>query len=134
MNRRALISAVMLSGLASATPALAGSSESKEPVVYDMTMIGLPVIRDGRLLNYVFVNMKLHLAQGVRPETVQPKEALIRDAVVRAGHSRPFVLADKNTELNLTALTAEVLRQANHHLGRAAVTRVEVVNQMARRR
>lgn len=133
MNRRALISSVIFAGMAAASPALAESSSGKEPAVFSMSMIGFPIIRQGRLINYVFVNMKLHLAEGVRPETVQTKEALIRDSVVRSAHRTPFVLPDKNTELNLPALTAEVRRQANRHLGSAAVTRVEVVNQMARR-
>ena len=136
MNRRALIQSVLVASLGLATPARASgpSSEKKEPVVFSMTMIGFPVIREGRLLNYVFVNMKLHLADGIRPEAVQAKEALIRDAVVRTAHRTPFVLPDKNTELNLAALTAEVLRQANRLMGARAVTRVEVVNQMSRRR
>lgn len=134
MNRRALLQTALLTSLGLSNPALASSSGAKEPAVFDMTMIGFPVIRQGRLLNYVFVNMKLHLAEGVRPETVQLKEAMIRDAVVRTAHRTPFVLPDKNTELNLTALTAEVRRQANRLLGSTAVTRVEVVNQMSRRR
>ena len=136
MNRRALIQSVLVAslGLTTAARASSSSSESKEPAVFDMTMIGLPVIRQGRLINYIFVNMKLHLAHGIRPEAVQAKEALIRDAVVRTGHRTPFVLPDKDTELNLNALTAEVLRQANRQMGSAAVTRVEVVNQMSRRR
>ena len=136
MNRRALIQSVLVASLGLATPALASgpSSEKKEPVVFSMTMIGFPVIREGRLLNYIFVNMKLHLADGIRPEAVQAKEAMIRDAVVRTAHRTPFVLPDKNTELNLPALTAEVLRQANRLIGSNAVTRVEVVNQMSRRR
>lgn len=136
MNRRALIQSSALLGLFMATPALARAPEAKakEPVVFDMKMIGLPIIREGRLINYIFVNIKLYLADGVRPETVQTKEALIRDAVVRTGHRTPFVLPDKNTELNATTLTAEVLRQANAQLGSGKVTRVEIVNQMSRRR
>ena len=134
MNRRDLIHSAILLGLGVSSPALGASSESKDPAVFDMTMIGFPIIRQGRLVNYVFVNMKLHLAEGIRPEAVQLKEAMIRDAVVRTAHRTPFVLPDKNTELNLAALTAEVRRQANRHLGTTAVTRVEVVNQMSRRR
>lgn len=134
MNRRDLIQSAILIGLGVSSPALGASSESKDPAIFDMTMIGFPIIRQGRLVNYVFVNMKLHLAEGIRPEAVQLKEAMIRDAVVRTAHRTPFVLPDKNTELNLAALTAEVRRQANRLLGTTAVTRVEVVNQMSRRR
>lgn len=133
MKRRALILSLLASTVM-VSPVLASESGSKDPQVFDMTMIGLPVIRQGRLVNYVFVNIKLHLAHGVRPEAVQAKEALIRDAVVRTGHRTPFVLPNRDTELNLPALTAEVMRQANAQLGRGKVTRVEVVNQMSRRR
>lgn len=136
MDRRFLIAgsalAMVFAGLAPV--ALASESSSAEPAVYEMTMIGFPVIRDGRLLNYVFVNMKLHLAKGTRPEAIQAKEAQLRDVLVRTGHRTPFILPDNNRELNTRALTASVMAHAATLYGRGIVTRVEVMRQMSRNR
>ncbi len=139
MNRRALIQTVALAaltlpvGLGPAALAYASSGGDKADV-FDMIMIGLPIIRQGRLINYVFVNMRLHLAKGTRPETIQVKEPLLRDALVRTAHQTPFVLPDQDREVDSRALRAAVMRHASTVIGQGAVTRVEVVSQMSRNR
>jgi hypothetical protein len=51
--------------------------------------VGLPVIAEGRLRNYVFVSMRLHLGGSATVESMRGKEAYLRDALVRAGHRTP---------------------------------------------
>ena len=99
----------------------------------NVTGVGLPVITGGRLRNYVFVTLRLHLGAHATPETVRHKEAFFRDALVKAGHRTPFVLADDWTRLDVAALSASLMRSAVTIAGRGAVTRVEVVTQAPRR-
>lgn len=136
MQRRALIQAgAVLTAATLATAARA--SEKAAPAadaVVNMTGVGLPVIVDGRVRNYVFIVLKLHLGPGHTVEAVRAKEAYLRDALIRAGHRTPFVLADDWTALDTAALSASLIRSASTLIGRGAVARVEVVSQTPRRR
>lgn len=134
MRRRDLIAAsaavpvLAVSGTAAAdTPAPSGQSLS-------MPGVGLPVIVGGRLRNYVFVSLRLHLGGSATPESMRTKEAFLRDALVRAGHRTPFVVPDDLTRIDPAALSASLMRSAATIAGRGSVTRVEVVSQAPRRR
>ena len=122
----AVLSAVAVSARAEDAPS-GGQSLS-------MPGVGLPIITEGRLRNYVFVSLRLHLGESATPETMRAKEAFLRDALVRAGHRTPFVVADDWTRIDTAALSASLMRSATTIAGRGAVTRVEVVSQAPRRR
>lgn len=96
--------------------------------------VGLPVISGGRIRNYVFVSLRLHLAGSATPESMRPKEAYLRDALVRAGHRTPFVVEGDWTRIDAAALSASLMRSAASIAGRGAVSRVEVISQAPRRR
>ena len=134
MNRRTLIAAAALS--AAATPALAGgpTGGAAAPAVLNIAGVGLPVIVGGRIRNYVFVSLRLHLGAGRTPEQMRSKEAFFRDALIRSAHRTPFVVADDWTRIDAAALSASLMRSAAALAGRGAVTRVEVTAQAPRRR
>ena len=96
--------------------------------------VGLPIISGGRIRNYVFVSLRLHLGGSTTPESMRPKEAYLRDALVRAGHRTPFVVEGDWTRIDAAALSASLMRSAASIAGRGAVVRVEVVSQAPRRR
>jgi hypothetical protein len=132
MRRRDLLAAsAVLSAVA--VPARAEDAPSGGQSL-SMPGVGLPIITEGRLRNYVFVSLRLHLGGSATPETMRAKEAFLRDALVRAGHRTPFVVADDWTRIDATALSASLMRSATTIAGRGAVTRVEVVSQAPRRR
>lgn len=136
MRRRTLITAgtvAALTGAASNASAQShGGGDSPAPSL-NVSGVGLPVIAGGRLRNYVFVTLRLHLGAHATPEALRHKEAFFRDALVRAGHRTPFVLANDWTRLDANALSASLMRSAVAIAGRGAVTRVEVVSQAPRR-
>lgn len=135
MRRRDLIAATaVLSGAAVAAPALAGEKAPSAGGVLNISGVGLPIIIGGRIRNYVFVALRLHLGGSATPESIRPKEAYLRDALVRAGHRTPFVVADDWSRIDVAALSASLTRSAATIVGRGAVTRVEVVSQAPRRR
>ncbi|MEN5144805.1 hypothetical protein [Brevundimonas diminuta] len=136
MTRRALIIAAALSGLAFSGPT-AASPAAEAPVAhagFDMTGVGLPVIVNGRVRNHVFVVLKLYPGEGQAPDAVRAKEPYLRDALVRAGHRTPFVLADDWNRLDAEAMGASLIRAADALIGKGAIARVEVVSQTPRRR
>lgn len=134
MRRRDLIAAsITLPSVAAAAPAQADDAPTSG-LSLGIAGVGLPVISGGRLRNYVFVSLRLHLGGSATPESMRPKEAYLRDALVRAGHRTPFVVADDWTRIDGAALSASLMRAAVPIAGRGAVTRVEVVSQAPRRR
>ena len=133
MRRRDLIAATAaLSAVASG----AAASDNAPAAGGSLSMpgVGLPIIAGGRLRNYVFVSLRLHLGGSATPETMRTKEAYLRDALVRAGHRTPFVVADDWTRVDAAAVSASLMRSAATIAGRGAVTRVEIVSQAPRRR
>lgn len=136
MRRRDLIaaSAALLPAAALATAATAGDQAPAAGASLSIAGVGLPIISGGRLRNYVFVSLRLHLGGSATPESLRPKEAFLRDALVRAGHRTPFTVPDDWTRIDTAALSASLLRSAATICGRGSVTRVEIVSQAPRRR
>lgn len=136
MRRRTLIAAgtaAVLTGAASQASAQSHGGGSAPAPSLNINGVGLPVITGGRLRNYVFVTLRLHLGAHATPESLRHKEAFFRDALVKAGHRTPFVLANDWTRLDANALSASLMRSAVAIAGRGSVTRVEVVSQAPRR-
>ncbi|WP_292064436.1 hypothetical protein [Brevundimonas sp. UBA7664] len=132
MRRRDLIAATAV--LSAVAPAALAEDAPAGGQSLSMPGVGLPIIAGGRLRNYVFVSLRLHLGGSATPETMRAKEAFLRDALVRAGHRTPFVVADDWTRIDTAALSASLMRSAVTIAGRGAVTRVEIVSQAPRRR
>jgi hypothetical protein len=134
MRRRDLIAASAVLPALAAGPAAASDAPARSGASLNISGVGLPVISDGRLRNYVFVSLRLHLGGSATPESMRLKEPFLRDALVRAGHRTPFVVADDWTRIDAAALSASLMRSAASIAGRGAVVRVEVVSQAPRRR
>jgi hypothetical protein len=143
MRRRDLIAAgtaVALSApVIAATPALASGAKKPEEgappadKTVSIRAVGLPVIVDGRIRNYVFVNLKLHLAPEPKVEDIQNKEAFFRDALVRTGHGAPFTLADDWNTLSDNKINAALMAIAGVVVPHA-ILKAEVTHQVPRRR
>jgi len=134
MNRRALILAVAGAALSGSALASPSAETPAQPASFNLTGVGLPIIVGGRVRNYVFAELKLYLGEGQTLDAVRAKEPYLRDALVRAGHRTPFVLADDWNQLDAAALSASLIRSADSLIGKGAIARVEVVSQAARRR
>jgi len=134
MRRRDLIAASALLPAITAGRAAADERPAPRGAVLNMPGVGLPVITDGRLRNYVFVSLRLHLGGSATPESMRHKEAFLRDALIRAGHRTPFVVTGDWNRIDAAALSASLMRSAAAIAGRGAVARVEVVSQTPRRR
>jgi hypothetical protein len=121
-------------GMGVAGPALAGGDEKPAAAVVNLQGVGLPVISGGRIRNYVFVSIRLHLSASAVMETVRAKDAHFRDALVKAAHRTPFTLADDWSQLDTAALSRSLMASATRIAGQGKVARVEVLHQAPRRR
>ena len=144
MRRRDIIAAgtaVALSGpVIAASPALASGKkkpegeEGGEPIdkTVNIRTIGLPVIVDGRIRNYVFISLKLHLSPEAKAEDMRAKEAFFRDALVRTGHGAPFTLPDDWNTLSDNKINAAMLAIAGV-VAPHSIVGCEVTTQVPRR-
>jgi hypothetical protein len=93
----------------------------------DAPYLAVPVVRDGQLVNYLFVSIRLEIANGVDLWATREKAHFLRDALVRASHSNDLADANDNNALN-EARALQVYRAAAvQALGERAVGGVTVV-------
>jgi hypothetical protein len=109
-----------------------GEGEAAPDPVIKLQSMALPVIANGRLINYVFVQMSITLKTGVVTTVFEGKEPQLRDAIVREAHSKPFVRPDSYVALDEARLKASVLRETNGLIGPGKVALVTVVKQTPR--
>ncbi|THD62937.1 MAG: hypothetical protein E8A49_06145 [Phenylobacterium sp.] len=79
----------------------------------DLQPVALPIVADGRLVNYVFVYVRVNLKASADITKVRDKEPMFRDALVRDGHKTPFVLANDWQKVDEAKLLAVMTREAN---------------------
>ena len=96
-----------------------------------MSPVALPVVVDGKLVNYVFVTLRLKLAPNTDSLKLRTMEPYFRGALVRAGHRTPFVRPDNYALLDDAKLKAAVLSQAAALAGPGQVTSVQIVREQA---
>ena len=136
MVRLTLIAAAC--ALLAATPASAsGGGEKAKPdkavgQYVDIAPIGLPIVVDGQLVNYVFVYVRINLTSGANTSRWRDREPYFRDALVRAGHRTPFTLADDYQHIDTARLAATLQREAVALTGPGVVKSVVVTSEAPR--
>jgi hypothetical protein len=131
----ALIASTLMAGLASAS---GGSSKGKEKGEegaeaaassrsMDAPYLAVPVVREGQLVNYLFVSIRIEITQNVDLWQTRERAHFLRDALVRASHANDLVDPEDNNALN-DARAIEVYRAAAvQALGERAVAGVSIV-------
>ncbi len=88
----AMIASTLLAGLAAAQPSShgkaaatkGGEASADASRSMDAPYLAVPVVRDGRLLNYLFVSIRIEIAPGVDVWRTREQAHFLRDALVRA--------------------------------------------------
>lgn len=129
----AMVASTLLAGLAHAAGSSSQSSaESEEGDAttarsMDAPYLAVPVVREGRLVNYLFVSIRIEIAQGVDLWGTREQAHFLRDALVRASHANDLADPHDSNTLN-EARALEVYRAAAiQALGERAVGGVSIV-------
>jgi len=131
----AMLASTLLAGLANASgpPAKAkGETENEEGEQLssrsmDAPYLAVPVIRDGQLVNYLFVSIRIEISPGVDLWQTRERAHFLRDALVRASHGNDLADPEDNNALN-EARAIQIYRTAAvQALGAEAVGRISVV-------
>jgi hypothetical protein len=135
MQRRLLIALAPLLILGSAAHASEDKAPKKDVGQYvDLQPLAMPVVVRGQLINYVFVYVRLNLTTGANVTRLREKEPYFRDALVRAGHRTPFVLAGDYQKVDEAKLTAAMLREAAAIAGPGQIRSAVVTSQAPQKR
>ena len=131
----AMIASTLLAGLANASGSPAkekGKAEEGEGAEtssrsMDAPYLAVPVMRDGVLVNYLFVSIRIEIAQGVDLWQTREKAHFLRDALVRASHANDLSDPQNNNALNEARAIQVYRAAAAQALGAQAVAGVSIV-------
>lgn len=136
LSRRLLLSFAAAATMAG--PAFASSEKKKDgekqalDPTYKLGSMTIPIIANGRIVNYVFVALTLRLTSGTEVESFKAQEPALRDAIMRAAYRTPFVRPDTWQEVDGPKLQAFVLGQCAALFGKGKVAAVEIAKQVPR--
>ncbi len=117
-----------------AAPALAGEgapAAGARSATVLMSPLALPIVVNGKVVNYIFVTLRLGLSPTADAPKLRAMEPYFRDALVRAGHRAPFVLPTNYAALDDEKLKATLLRDAAALVGPGVVVSVQIVREQA---
>jgi len=137
MLRRAFIVAAPLALVAGAALASEGGADKKKAEVgqyVDLQPVGLPIVVDGELVNYVFVSVRLNLAGAADSNRWRQKEPFFRDLLVRLGHRTSFAKPNETWAIDAPRLCAAFQREAVSITGPGVIKSVAVTSQTSRGR
>lgn len=122
-----------------AAPALAADKKAKTEEGEDkadpeikLGSMALPIVVEGRLINYIFVELSLTLPPAGDVTAFAGKEPLLRDALVRAAHKSPFNKPGSYVLLDEGKVKGAVMREAVTLVGKGKVAAVKVGKQTPR--
>lgn len=128
--RRALILLLMAVSFAGSGATAATDKEAPPAPTVLMSPVALPIVVDGRLVNYVFVTLRLGLLPTGDIPRLRAKEPYFRDALVRAAHRTPFVRNDNYAAIDDVRMKATLMREAAAIVGPGMVISVQILKEL----
>lgn len=116
-----------------ARPALA--EEKKDPKAgegghyLDLQVIALPIVINGRLLNYSFVHARINFVETADAPKLRQKEPFFRDILIRAAYRTPFNTAKDANKIDEARFKATLARLAATVTGPGVVRSVDLTSQ-----
>jgi hypothetical protein len=132
MRRFVPLALGLLIAVAPVEPVLAADRPS-DPQTIALEAVALPVIVDGRLINYVFCSIRLDLYPNADGAKVRAKEEYFRDDLVRLGHRSPFTRKDDYTKIDDARVRAEIMRIAPGLVGPGVIRSVTIIKQTSQK-
>ena len=120
---------------AASAPTLAAELKDAKPASRDIDMapVGLPIVWRGRLLNYVFVKLRLTVGSRADLAALRRKEPYFRDALVRAAARTPFVRPWDFTHVDEAAITRMMTAECARLVGPGEILKVSVLKSTPQR-
>jgi hypothetical protein len=129
--RRILSSIIALGLLVSAAGSQAAEAKKKgaEGLDVNMSKVAIPVLLHGRVVNYIFLTLRLMLRPGSDPIKLREKEPYFRDALVRLAARTPLNEPMNLAKINEPLLKADMFALCAQIAGPGVVNGVVIVQQ-----
>jgi hypothetical protein len=125
MRRRLFLASLPLAFLAGVATADEPKQATGQNV--DLAPVAMPIIVSGRLINYVFVYIRIDLTPSADAIHLRDKEPFFRDALVRLGHRTPFTVPTDYTRLDEARLKASFFQVASAIAGPGMISGIEIM-------
>lgn len=106
-----------------------GGAEKKIDPQVRMAMVALPVVKDGRVVNYVFVKFKLILSPKADAVKLQAKEPFFRDILVRSAQKSDYWQKGRTDTLDPDLLRKNFLPLLSGHTNKGDIVTLLVLSQ-----
>lgn len=132
----AALAAFALSALpANASGPPAAKEETKEIGQYiDLQPVGLPVVVDRKVVNYIFVYVRINLTSAANTARLREREPYFRDALVRSAHRTPYTDPKDYNRIDSQRLIATMVRESAAITGPGLVKSVVITSWSPRRK
>ncbi|MFT3996308.1 MAG: hypothetical protein QM667_02795 [Asticcacaulis sp.] len=113
-----------------AAPAMASEpkKEGGDPYI-KLSPVALPVTDKGRLVNYLFVTLRINLTPLADVNALRLKEPYFRDILIRTAHRQSFALPNKRDTLDQDRFIKVMLPEFAKIAGPGAVASIEILAQ-----
>lgn len=128
-RRAALQLAATATAAAALAPAAAAAEEKKAvPVTMhvDLPSLVLPMATEGRLVNYLFLQVRVHFADGRSADQINTHQFFARDAVIRAVGRQPIPPGTQPRTYNAAAVQRLIATAVGGCMPNTRVARVEI--------
>jgi hypothetical protein len=122
MHRRTLIASLPMVLIAGAAAAEAPAGQ-----YVDLAPVAMPVVVGGRLVNYVFVYVRINLTPGANLAQWRDREPYFRDALVKLGHRTPFTVPGDYARIDEARLKAALFEAASAITGPGQVASIAIL-------
>lgn len=138
LNRRFLLAGQLCAGLSlfvSAPSAVAGEGKKEgnsDPSVR-LASIGIPVMHDRQVVNYLFLSIRINLTMTAPEGKFREMEPMFRDALVRLAHRVSFGKPDRSDQLDEPKFKTAVTAEFSKITGPGMIKSVDVLSQSPKR-
>ena len=137
---RALLLLLLILLVPSGTPALAAAekkppanAQSNADLRLDISGIGLPILQNGRVVNFVFIRARILLNPGLTRSDIEAREPFLREALVRSAYRSPLNPPKDLMALDPKLFEAVLLREAKAVFGAKFVSSAVLRDQKAQK-
>jgi len=118
------------------TPAIAeeGAATIKVDPQISLSPVAVPITEKGKLVNYVFLSIKIILSPKADQFRMVGQEPFYRDALVRVGHRQNLGVPGDPNRVDEALLKAVLKREVASFVDPSLIARIEIVRQDPKKR
>jgi hypothetical protein len=134
MRKIAPVVALIAALIASPAMAAGGAAPVKIDPSIPLSPVAVPITENGKLVNYVFLSIKIILSPKADLYKLVSQEPYYRDALVRAAHRQSLGVPGDANRVDEKLLKAVLKREAASFMDARMIADIEIVRQDPKKR